>query len=101
MVNRPIRSESQALAERLQEGIYTIGSLAEILSEDAAYEGSEPGPRLSVQGQASIHFAILTISKCAQEDLIALLEDLQVPALGQSLTGATSSGCLPPESESK
>lgn len=80
MASRVVRSNSQALADRLQEGIHSIGSLAEILSEDIANEGSEPGPRLTPDGQASIHFAILTISRCAQEDLIALLDDLQVPA---------------------
>lgn len=80
MCSRAVRSNSQALADRLQESIHSIGSLAEILSEDIAYEGPDPGPRLTPGGQASIHFAILTISRCAQEDLIALLDDLQVPA---------------------
>ncbi|EQM66166.1 hypothetical protein L682_26850 [Aquipseudomonas alcaligenes OT 69] len=80
MSSRAVRSNSQTLADRLQESIHSIGSLAEIPSEDIAYEGSDPGPRLTPCGQASIHFAILTISRCAQEDLIALLDDLQVPA---------------------
>ncbi|WP_236234674.1 hypothetical protein [Pseudomonas tohonis] len=80
MASHAVRSNSQAKADRLQESLHSIGSLAQVLSEDIAYEGCKPGPRLTPDGQASIHFAILTISRCAQEDLIALLDDLQVPA---------------------
>lgn len=60
-------------AERLQEHLYAIGSLAQIAEEDLAHEGSEPGPRLSPAGRSAITHAIFSLTECAQRELDILM----------------------------
>ncbi|WP_275628806.1 hypothetical protein [Pseudomonas sp. 273] len=74
------RTEVQALADQLQGYITAVGDLAVAVREDLAFEGSEPGPRLTGDQVDAINLAIITMAKLAGEDLIGLLGKLGVPA---------------------
>lgn len=74
------RTEVQALADQLQGYITAVGDLAIAVREDLAFEGSEPGPRLTADQVDAIHLSIITIARLAGEDLIQLLTELEVPA---------------------
>ncbi|RAL80332.1 hypothetical protein CSC34_6488 [Pseudomonas aeruginosa] len=54
--------------------------MATAVREDLAFEGCEPGPRLTGDQVDAIHLSIITIARLAGEDLIQLLTELEVPA---------------------
>ncbi|MEQ1029817.1 hypothetical protein [Pseudomonas aeruginosa] len=54
--------------------------LATAVREDLAFEGCEPGPRLTADQVDAIHLSIITIARLAGEDLIQLLTEMEVPA---------------------
>ncbi|MNG32536.1 hypothetical protein D3C84_1185780 [compost metagenome] len=57
-----------------------IGGLAAAIREDRAFDGSDPGPRLTEEHQDSIHFAICALGKIVQSDFHDLMNLLEVPA---------------------
>lgn len=70
-------------AKALGDQLYSyIGAIRTWLPQFAnlAFEGFEPGPRLTADQVDAIHLSIITIAGLAGEDLIQLLTELEVPA---------------------
>ncbi len=74
------RIGAKALGDQLYSYIGAIQDLATAVREDLAFEGCEPGPRLTAEQVDAIHLSIITIARLAGEDLIQLLTELEVPA---------------------
>ncbi|AIX12492.1 hypothetical protein IPC665_31940 [Pseudomonas aeruginosa] len=74
------RIGAKALGDQLYSYIGAIQDLATAVREDLAFEGFEPGPRLTADQVDAIHLSIITIARLAGEDLIQLLTEMEVPA---------------------
>lgn len=71
------RIGAKALGDQLYSYIGAIQDLATAVREDLAFEGCEPGPRLTAEQVDAIHLSIIRL---AGEDLIQLLTEMEVPA---------------------
>ncbi|WP_236083885.1 hypothetical protein [Pseudomonas aeruginosa] len=80
MTSRTVRTRSQMLGDLIQGYVGAIHDMAAAVREDLAFEGSDPGPRLTAEQVDAIHLSIITIARLAGEDLIQLLTELEVPA---------------------
>jgi hypothetical protein len=74
------RTESQLLADRIEEHLTAIPELVSVIREDQAFDGCEPGPRLSPCQVDALHFAIHALGKAVLGDFHNLMNLLEVPA---------------------
>ncbi len=74
------RIGAKALGDQLYSYIGAIQDLATAVREDLAFEGSDPGPRLTDSQVDSILLSITTLANLASGDLSDLLNEMEVPA---------------------
>ncbi|HBP5468349.1 TPA: hypothetical protein L5718_006124 [Pseudomonas aeruginosa] len=80
MTSRTVRTRSQMLGDLIQGYVGAIHDMAAAVREDLAFEGSDPGPRLTDSQVDSILLSITTLANLASGDLSDLLNEMEVPA---------------------